>query len=281
MNEVKILSSCENKLFSDCRIGRNEKGTTVMLYGCSFDNCVFDNGLRNCVFSDCKFSRCDFHGLFDCVDFVSCSFSVCAILDVWLMIVGLNGNNLIDCQVQNVVLSNSTVLSTQFDGVGIGYVYPLPYNEIRDNTFGDGCRFGCGCDDLFVSRCPSHGAFIGWKAARLPNGDVCVVKLEIPSDAKRSSGCSRKCRASKAKVLGIYALGSDIELERGLYAVSDYDDTFRYYPGATVYPDVFDEDRFTECGGGIHFFMSRFEAERYFRSLGSYVLDDVEKIKNL
>ena len=36
-----------------------------------------------------------------------------------------------------------------------------------------------------------------------------------------------------------------------------------YKVGETVYPDSFDEDRWNECSNGIHFFMTRREAELY------------------
>ena len=55
---------------------------------------------------------------------------------------------------------------------------------------------------------------------------------------------------------------------------NDVDEGLSYYPdrsgcellykvGKTVYPDGFDEDRWNECSNGIHFFMTRREAELY------------------
>nr|DAW57645.1 MAG TPA: pentapeptide repeat protein [Caudoviricetes sp.] len=46
--------------------------------------------------------------------------------------------------------------------------------------------------------CPEEGQFIGFKKAMNR-----IVKLEILSDAKRSSATSRKCRCDKAKVVAI------------------------------------------------------------------------------
>lgn len=45
--------------------------------------------------------------------------------------------------------------------------------------------------------CPDSGEFIGWKKASSGR----IVKLLIPSDAKRLSATGRKCRASEAIVL--------------------------------------------------------------------------------
>jgi len=81
-----------------------------------------------------------------------------------------------------------------------------------------------------------------------------LVKLMIPEDAKRLSATGRKCRASKAVVLDIVGAST---------AYSTHNSCFEYRIGETVYPDCFDEDRFHECSGGIHFFITREEAEQY------------------
>ena len=104
-------------------------------------------------------------------------------------------------------------------------------------------------------QCPEEGSFIAWKAL----SDGRIAKLLIPEDAKRSSATTRKCRASKAEVLAIY--GEDgIEISEGR---SRRDDAFIYRVGETVYPDSWDENRWDECSNGIHFFMTRKEAEEY------------------
>jgi len=108
---------------------------------------------------------------------------------------------------------------------------------------------------FFGLACPEEGTFIAWKKA-----NKCVVKLEIPASAKRSSATSRKCRASKAKVLAIYdQKGNELQEIN-----SDYDTGFVYKVGHTVKPTIeFEENRWIECGSGIHFFITRKEAENY------------------
>lgn len=103
---------------------------------------------------------------------------------------------------------------------------------------------------FFAMQCPEEGAFIGWKKCR----ENVIVKLLIPEDAKRSSATSRKCRASKAVVLEV--LGAE-------YGVAQYDENTIYRVGETVTPDSWDEDRWKECSNGIHFFITRAEAEQY------------------
>ena len=103
--------------------------------------------------------------------------------------------------------------------------------------------------------CPDTGAFIGWKKCR----KGALVKLKILADAKRSSAFGRKCRCSAAKVLEI----TDVHGEQISEAVSCHDSRFVYRVGEIVSVDDFDEDRKNECSTGIHFFITRQEAEDY------------------
>ena len=105
--------------------------------------------------------------------------------------------------------------------------------------------------------CPEKGSFIGYKKCR----DSLIVELEIPEDALRSSATTRKCRCSKAKVVSITNLdGSKSEHTE---ATSKRDPPFVYKVGETVEVPNFDTNRFNECSTGIHFFITREEAESY------------------
>lgn len=108
---------------------------------------------------------------------------------------------------------------------------------------------------MFYPQCPD-GEFIGYKAA---SGKI--VKLLIPSDAKRSSGTTLKCRCSKTKVLEIQELdGSPSEVKE---VRSNHDESFVYRVGETVFVEDFDDNRWNECSTGIHFFISREAAVSY------------------
>ena len=108
--------------------------------------------------------------------------------------------------------------------------------------------------------CPEEGDFIGWKKAE-GNKDKVIVKLRIPSDAKRSSATTRKCRCSKAEVIAIYNLdGTEAE---EITCHSDYDNSLIYEIGKTVEVTDFNEDRWNECAKGIHFFINKQEAINY------------------
>ena len=116
---------------------------------------------------------------------------------------------------------------------------------------------------------PREGEFVGWKKAYKQVGiglynnpiyDACIVKLLIPHDAQRSNATGRKCRASKAKVLSIETFNG---YPFGIEACSNYDAGFVYRVGQTVEVDNFDTDRLNECAPGVHFFITREEAENY------------------
>jgi hypothetical protein len=96
-----------------------------------------------------------------------------------------------------------------------------------------------------------EGDIIGWKKCE---GGV-IVKLKIPSNAKRSHAHGRKCRAEFAEVLEV--IGADV-------GYSQWSSAFEYRVGATVKPlNGFHDDWCEECAGGIHFFITRIEAENY------------------
>jgi len=98
--------------------------------------------------------------------------------------------------------------------------------------------------------CPEEGAFVAWKAC----SDKVLVKLKIPGNARRSSATGRKCRAEFAEVLEV------VGAEAG---VSKHDGSTIYRAGETVRCDNWDQDRWNECSGGIHFFITRAEAEEW------------------
>ena len=107
----------------------------------------------------------------------------------------------------------------------------------------------------YVMACPEEGSFIGYKKA-----DGCIVKLLILEDAKRSSATTVKCRCNKAKVLEIREIQTDKLLDS---VSSDYDIDFVYKVGEVVSVDDFDDNRWSECSTGIHFFMNRENALNY------------------
>ena len=108
---------------------------------------------------------------------------------------------------------------------------------------------------FYPLQCPDSGSYIGYKKA-----SGLVVELEIPADARRSSATSRKCRASKAKVLSITDINGN---PAGGQVKSNYDPNFVYAIGETVEVTDFDDNRWNDCSTGIHHFITRAEAVIY------------------
>ena len=96
-----------------------------------------------------------------------------------------------------------------------------------------------------------EGEVIGWKKCL----DNIIVKLKIPPQAKRSNATGRKCRAEFAEVLEV--IGNDVGL-----SAHDYGKT-QYRAGEIVKCDSWDENRWNECSGGIHFYITKEEAEAH------------------
>ena len=113
----------------------------------------------------------------------------------------------------------------------------------------------CGAKGCYLS-CPTEGSFIGWKKA---SGHI--VKLRIPEDARRSSATGHKCRCDKAYVMEIQNMDGTKATEDTVR--SDHDKNFVYTVGATVEVPDFDDNRWSECAPGIHFFIDRRAAVEY------------------
>ena len=103
---------------------------------------------------------------------------------------------------------------------------------------------------------PEAGAFDGWKKLR---GGV-LAHVRVPGMARRTSSLvGRKCRAEFVEVVALYsAEGGPMDA-----GVSLHDSSVGYTVGCVVHPDSYDDDIRIECTHGIHFFLTRKEAEDY------------------
>jgi len=104
---------------------------------------------------------------------------------------------------------------------------------------------------IAATRILPDGDLIGWK--KCLNG--ALVKLRIPAAAKRSHAFGRKCRAEYVEVLEV--IGADVGVTH------THGPQTEYRAGKTVRPDSWDDDWMNECSHGIHFFITRAEAEAY------------------
>ena len=176
----------------------------------------------------------------------------------------LSGADLSGADFRSANLLNADLSGADFRGANLFNAYlcdaDLHNADLRGANLCDADLRGAKNVPYIPMLCPEEGDFIGWKKAE-GSKDKVIVKLRIPSDAKRSSATTRKCRCSKAEVIAIYNLDGTEEGETTCH--SDYDNSFIYEVGKTVEVTNFNEDRWSECAKGIHFFINRQEAIDY------------------
>ena len=159
----------------------------------------------------------------------------------------LRGANLRDADLRDADLCDANLCGADLCGADLRDA-DLRGADLR----GANLRDAKGC---YLS-CPTEGSFIGWKKA---SGHI--VKLRIPEDARRSSATGHKCRCDKAYVMEIQNMDGTKATEDTVRA--DHDKNFVYTVGATVEVPDFDDNRWSECAPGIHFFIDRRAAVEY------------------
>ena len=112
----------------------------------------------------------------------------------------------------------------------------------------------------YSKNCPEEGDFIAWKVVYSNIGAVILKLLVTGNRVSPISG--RKCRTNEVKVLA--AFKDDSELKSGVF-YSGHDNNFTYKIGETVKEQEYDPNPLIECSKGIHFFITRQEAEDYGR----------------
>jgi hypothetical protein len=174
----------------------------------------------------------------------------------------LSGANLSGANLSDANLSGANLSGANLSGANLSDANLSGANLSGANLSGadlyDADLYGA---DLYDAVLGSNAAAIYAQRTIVPEGDIIgykklangvVAKLLIPKRAKRVGGMvGRKCRAEYARVLE----GSGPSL---------HNPSFVYKKGKIVRPlNGFDDDFQAECRGGIHFFLTRAEAEAY------------------
>ena len=108
--------------------------------------------------------------------------------------------------------------------------------------------------DLPNFQIPQEGSLIVWKA--VVGG---TAKLEVPEDARRTACLiNRKCRAEFVRVLEVIVDGQAAESASGQRDASTI-----YRVGEITRPDSYDDNPAVDSTHGIHFFLTRKEAEEW------------------
>ena len=156
----------------------------------------------------------------------------------------LSGADLRDADLRGANLGHANLYDADFSGA-----------NLRDANLWS-TDLSCVKNIFFPMACPEKGSFIAFKKA-----GCYIIELFIPSNAKRCSATSRKCRCSKAKVISITTPSGDKTNITEVH--SNYDPNFIYKLGEYVEVKNFDDNRWNECSTGIHFFITRQEAVNY------------------
>lgn len=159
----------------------------------------------------------------------------------------LYGANLYCANLSNADLSNANLSNTNLSSA----------NLFCANLYGAEL-YGARIDAVALARqkIVPDGALVVWK--KLSEG--VVAQLEIPNDAQRTNAIgSRKCRSSAAVVVALFKDGVLFDGE----AFDRHAGKTRYKAGEVVLPDSYDDSALIECSNGIHWFLTREEAEAY------------------
>lgn len=107
-----------------------------------------------------------------------------------------------------------------------------------------------------MSILPEGNDIIGWK--KMLNGKIC--KLLIPAEAKRFNAITRTCRTECAQILEIW--DGDKQVDEG--EIQDSAGSHTYHVGEILHAVSFSDDPLDKFATGIHFFITRVEAEESF-----------------
>ena len=155
----------------------------------------------------------------------------------------LHGANLSSADLRNANLSSAYLHGANLSGADLS-------GANLSSAYLSGVKNISGIALAESSIVPESGQFTGWKKCR--NG--VLVRVVVGKKARRSNATGRKCRAEYVKVLEV--VGAEV-------GISNHDNRKEYRVGKIVRCDKWNENRFVECGGGIHFFLTRIEAENY------------------
>ena len=250
-------------------------------YAIEFKDCKFIHASFNCknvkslYFKNDKFETCSFDIEADLLRFNDCDFISNSAGTSSSWIVGsscINELGFFECELKylSILPSVDETLVTRV----LNY---RPKGNSNSKTFKEDYII----TELCPLKCPEEGSFIGWKKISVPikknpgpyDYTDALCKLEIPSDALRSSASNTMCRANKAKVLDITGISyrycppekyKENNRKKYKFGHSKFYPEFEYEVGKVVECcEEFDKNRFKPSATGIHFFISKQEALNY------------------
>ena len=210
-----------------------------------FTNLILENmNLENYDLSDMNFSHSNFIG----VNLSNVNFCSSQLVNVLLDDCNLQNANLKNANLERASLRRANLTKVDISGARL-------YAAVLENAILDNIIFDDNTKNFRI-HCPEKGAFIAYKKG-LNN---LIVKLLIPSDSRRVSSTMNCCRCDKAKVLEIKNFEGTKFFDEAWSTVAE---GFCYKLGEWVYAENFNEDRWYDSTGGIHFWMTEEEAKAY------------------
>ena len=210
-----------------------------------FTNLILENmNLENYDLSDMNFS----HSNFINVNLSNVNFCSSQLVNVLLDDCNLQNANLKNANLERASLRRANLTKVDISGARL-------YAAVLENAILDNIIFNDKTENFRI-HCPEQGAFVAYKKGL----DNLIIKLLIPSDAKRVSSTMNCCRCDKAKVLEIKNFEGTKFFDEAWSTVAE---NFCYKLGEWVYAENFNEDRWYDSTGGIHFWMTEDEAKAY------------------
>ena len=210
-----------------------------------FTNLILENmNLENYDLSDMNFS----HSNFINVNLSNVNFCSSQLVNVLLDDCDLQNANLKNANLERASLRRANLTKVDISGARL-YAAVLENASLDDIIFDDKT-------ENFCIHCPEQGAFVAYKKGL----DNLIIKLLIPSDSRRVSSTMNCCRCDKAKVLEIKNFEGTKFFDEAWSTVAE---NFCYKLGEWVYAENFNEDRWYDSTGGIHFWMTEEEAKAY------------------
>ncbi len=162
-------------------------------------------------------------------------------------LVGANlaGANLVEANLKCIDLVRANLV-----GANLEYAN-LAHADLECANLADANLVGAKNAELAIARTRilPEGSLVVWKKCN----DGILAKLRVPEEARRSHAWGRKCRAEFVDVIEVIGADEAYPWRGGKEVV--------YRAGERVTCDTWEEDWTKECAGGIHFFLTREEAE--------------------
>ena len=162
--------------------------------------------------------------------------------------------NLRDANMRSADLSSANLRYANLRDADLSYANllsaDLRYANLRDADLSSAKN-----SELAIARTVivAQGELDVWKKCK----DGILVELRIPREARRSSAFGRKCRCEFADVIKVHH-------NSGLAkSTSDAKHIVEYREGTRVTCHEWDDNRWEECSGGIHFYLTKEEAEAH------------------